>query len=113
MTEIVMYAKYNQAGNREIYSLLDKMSVEDWEKDRGSYYGSLSGLLRHAIGGTYFFLSMLKSALAGNAAALKAIDSMPPPRAVRRYIERSGMEGTWQNAGSGGCRLYRPGRSPE
>ena len=78
MNETLVYAKYNQAGNRDIYSLLDKMSGEEREKDRGSYYGSLSGLLRHILGGTYFFLGMFKPALAANAAALKAVTGLPP-----------------------------------
>ena len=73
MKETVMYAQYNQAGNKAIYGLLDKMSNDDREKDRGSFYGSLSRLFRHILGGTQFFLGMYKAALAGNAAAVKAI----------------------------------------
>ena len=73
-----MYAKYNQAGNKAIYEILSKMTNEEREKDRGSYYGSLSGLFRHNLGGTWHFLDMFKPALAGNAAALKAITALPP-----------------------------------
>jgi uncharacterized damage-inducible protein DinB len=76
MSDAVMYAKYNQAGNKAIFSLLDKMSNDEREKDRGSYYGSLSGLLRHVAGGTRFFLGMYKTALSGNAAAVKAISAI-------------------------------------
>ncbi|MDR2553182.1 MAG: damage-inducible protein DinB [Treponema sp.] len=71
-----MYAKYNQAGNKGIYDLLTKLDNEDREKDRGSYYGSLSGLLRHVMGGTFFFMGMYKSALTGNAGAQKALASL-------------------------------------
>ena len=78
MTEVVMYAKYNQAGNRTIYSILNKLSNEEREQDRGSYFGSLSGMLRHIIGGSLYFLNMFKPVLANNAAALKAIASLPP-----------------------------------
>lgn len=77
-----MYARYNQAGNKTIYGILDKLSNEDREKDRGSYYGSVSGLFRHVIAGTRFFMGMFKAALAGNAAALKAlsaVDNLPMP----------------------------------
>jgi uncharacterized damage-inducible protein DinB len=73
MNEAVMYAKYNQAGNKAIFGLLDKISNDDREKDRGSFYGSVSGLFRHIIGGTRFFLGMYKTTLSGNVAALKAI----------------------------------------
>jgi uncharacterized damage-inducible protein DinB len=87
MNEAAMYARYNQAGNKSIFGLLDKMSNDDREKDRGSYYGSLSGLFRHVVGGTQFFLGMYKTALSGNAAALKAISTietftMPPEGAL-------------------------------
>ena len=78
MSEALMYAKYNQAGNKAVYAILDKMPQDEREKDRGSYYGSFSGLIRHVIGGTQFFLGMFKASLGGNAAALKAIDSLPP-----------------------------------
>ena len=78
MTEAVMYARYNQAGNRKIYDILNGMSNEEREKDRGSYYGSLSGLFRHTLGGTWFFLDMFRTPLAGNAAALKSIAALPP-----------------------------------
>ena len=77
MTETVMHAKYNQAGNKAIYDILSGMSNEEREKDRGSYYKSLSGLFYHILGGTWYFLSMFKTALTDNAAALKAI-SLPP-----------------------------------
>jgi uncharacterized damage-inducible protein DinB len=78
MSEAVMYAKYNQAGNKCIFGILSGMSNEEREKDRGSYYGSLSGLLRHIVGATGFFLGTCKTALTDNAAALKALDSLPP-----------------------------------
>jgi uncharacterized damage-inducible protein DinB len=69
----LMFAKYNQSGNKTIYAILDKLSNEDREKDRGSYYKSLSGLLRHILGGTIFLSGLYKTALGGNAAALKAL----------------------------------------
>lgn len=82
MKEIAMYARYNQAGNKAVCAILDKMSNDDREKDRGSYYGSLSGLFRHVFGGTRYFLGLFKETLAGNAAASKAIaslDNVPSP----------------------------------
>jgi uncharacterized damage-inducible protein DinB len=68
-----MYAKYNQSGNKTIYGLLNKMNNDDREKNRESYYGSLSGLFRHIIGGSRFFLGMYKNTLGNNAAAVKAL----------------------------------------
>jgi uncharacterized damage-inducible protein DinB len=76
MNETLMYAKYNQEGNKTIYGLLGKMSNDEREKDRGSFYGSLSGLFRHIFGGTRFFLGMYKNTLSGNAAAVKFISGI-------------------------------------
>ena len=77
MNETLMYAKYNQAGNITIYKLLDGLSNEEREQDRGSFYGSLSGLMRHILGGTHFFLDMFKPVLGKNAAASKAVSALP------------------------------------
>ncbi len=70
MNEAVMYAKYSQEGNKTIFGLLDKISNDEREKDRGSFYGSLSSLFRHVIGGTRFFLGI------SNPAAVKAISEI-------------------------------------
>jgi uncharacterized damage-inducible protein DinB len=68
----VSFAKYNEEANRAILSIADKLSNDEREKDRGSYYGSLSGLVRHVLGGTVFLGGMVKAAVPGNAAAQKA-----------------------------------------
>jgi uncharacterized damage-inducible protein DinB len=101
MKDTLIYAKYNQAGNKAIYNILNSMSNEEREKDRGSYYGSLSGLMRHVLGGTKFFLGMYKGALADGAhtdsAALKAVsaaDSVPFP------AEGALSESQWKELGS-------------
>jgi uncharacterized damage-inducible protein DinB len=69
----LLWAKYNREADAKVYSLLDAMSHEDREKDRGSYYGSLSGLFRHILGGTSFFLGMFRGALANKAAVQKTL----------------------------------------
>ncbi|GHV84515.1 diguanylate cyclase [Spirochaetia bacterium] len=93
----VMYAKYNQAGNKAVYDILGKMTNDEREKDRGSYYGSLSGLVRHVIGGTYFFLGMYKGVLGSNAAALKAL---APLENFSRPPEGQLSEAQWKELGS-------------
>ncbi|MDR1785938.1 MAG: DinB family protein [Spirochaetaceae bacterium] len=80
----LMFARYNAGANRTIYALMDKLSNEEREKERGSYYHSLSGLLRHIAGGTWFFLGIYKSALGGRPAALKALE---PAGAVKKLPE--------------------------
>lgn len=72
----VAFAKANEESDKAVISILSGMSNEDREKSRKSYYGSLSGLARHALGGTVFFLSMFREAVAKNAKALAAIDSI-------------------------------------
>ncbi|MDR3170902.1 MAG: damage-inducible protein DinB [Treponema sp.] len=62
-----MFAKYNQAGNKAVYAIVDKLSPEEREQDRGSYYGSLSGMVRHLLGGTVFFQGLFRGALSGTA----------------------------------------------
>jgi uncharacterized damage-inducible protein DinB len=67
------FAKANEESNKTIVGILDKLSNDDREKERKSYYGSLSGLFRHNIGGTVYFLSTIKEAVPGNAEANKSL----------------------------------------
>jgi uncharacterized damage-inducible protein DinB len=74
MKEIFLtYAKYNKESDKAVVSILARCSIEDLEKDRGSYYGSLSGLARHLLEGTLYFQGLLKTALSHNAAAVKVL----------------------------------------
>ena len=69
-------AKYNEEANKTVAGILGKLSNEDREKNRKSYYGSLSGLFCHVVGCTAYFLSLFRDSVPGNAEALKAIDSL-------------------------------------
>ncbi|MHB9291321.1 hypothetical protein Holit_00395 [Hollandina sp. SP2] len=69
----LMFAQYYKAGNQAVLSILQTLSPEEREKERGSYYRSLSGLVRHIGGGTLFFQGLFKTALSHKAAALKAL----------------------------------------
>ena len=74
MKEIFLsFAKYNEEANKAIAGILGKLSNEDREKNRKSYYGSLSELFRHNIGATIYFLSLLANSVPHNAAAQKAM----------------------------------------
>jgi uncharacterized damage-inducible protein DinB len=55
-----MFAKYNEQSNAAVVKLLSSLSNDEREKERGSYYKSLSGLVRHIAGGTMFFCSAFK-----------------------------------------------------
>jgi uncharacterized damage-inducible protein DinB len=74
MKEVFLaFAKHNEEANKAIAGILGKFSNEDREKNRKSYYGSLSGLYSHNVGATCYFLSLFKDAVSGNAEAAKAL----------------------------------------
>ena len=74
MKEIFLaFAKYNEEADKTIAGILGKLSNDDREKARKSFFGSLSGLYRHLGGGTMYFLSLFKEAVPGNAEAQKAL----------------------------------------
>jgi uncharacterized damage-inducible protein DinB len=77
MKEIfLIFARYNREANQTILSILKDLSHEEREKDRGSFYKSLSGLLAHILGGTKFFLEMFKAVVPHNAAAVQALSRL-------------------------------------
>ncbi|MDR0321813.1 MAG: damage-inducible protein DinB [Treponema sp.] len=67
-------AKYNEDTNKKVASILGKLSNEEREKNRKSFYGSLSALFRHNLGAACFFLSLFKETVKDNAEALKALE---------------------------------------
>ena len=70
------FAKYNEEANKTVAGLLTKLSNDDREKDRKSYYKSLSELFRHNLGGTAYFLSLFIEAVKNNPEALKALEPL-------------------------------------
>jgi len=72
-TIFLNFARQNEGANAAVTGLLDALDNEEREKDRGSYYHSLSGLARHVMGGTFFFLGMMGKAVSGNSGAQKAL----------------------------------------
>jgi len=74
MKEVFLtFAKYNEDANKTIAGILGKLPNEDREKNRKSFYGSLSGLFNHNVGATSFFLSLFADAVSSNAEAIKAL----------------------------------------
>jgi len=74
MKEVFLaFAKYNEEANKTIAGILGKLPNEEREKNRKSFYGSLSGLFSHNVGATAFFLSLFKDAVSSNTEAIKAI----------------------------------------
>jgi uncharacterized damage-inducible protein DinB len=75
MTDAVMYARHNRDSNKQVYEMLSAMTREEREKDRGSHFGGLSAMLRHGLATTQYFFGLYAPALAGNAAAQKALSA--------------------------------------
>jgi uncharacterized damage-inducible protein DinB len=94
----VTFAKYNEEADKAVVSILDKLSNEDREKNRKSYYGSLSFLARHVLGGTVFFLGLFKDVLPKNAAAQKAIASLAKVEPIK---EKKIAEDQWKKVVAG------------
>jgi len=88
------FSKYGEEANRTITGILGKLSNDDREKDRKSYYKSLSELYRHIIGGTAYFLSLFKSAVPGNSEAQKAL----LPLAKMEELKGKLTEAQWKKA---------------
>ena len=92
MKEIFLaFAKSNEEANKAVAGILGKLSNEDREKNRKSFYGSLSGLYRH-VGATVYFLGLFKDAVSGNAEALKALE----PLAKAEKFEGKLTEAQWK-----------------
>jgi uncharacterized damage-inducible protein DinB len=76
---LVMYARYAQRTNAEVIALLDKLSMDELNKDRKSYYKSLSGLMTHVMGGAPYFFGLFRSAAPAAAKALKPAEGLSCP----------------------------------
>jgi uncharacterized damage-inducible protein DinB len=86
-----IFAKYNQTANTTVLELLNKLSNDEREKDHGSYYKSLSGLVRHIGGISVLICGMYKAALT-NAAAIKAL----APLDTVKFPEGKLTEAQWK-----------------
>jgi len=88
------FAKQNQEANKTAAGILEKLSNDDREKNRKSYYNSLSGLFRHNTGAAVFFLNMIKDSVSANAAAQKALK----PLAKYQDLKGKLTEEQWKQA---------------
>jgi uncharacterized damage-inducible protein DinB len=74
MKEVFLtFAKANEEADKNFLAILNKMSNEDREKNRKSYFGGLSDLIIHITGGACYFLKMFAETVAENGVALKAL----------------------------------------
>jgi uncharacterized damage-inducible protein DinB len=77
-----LVSRYNRGANAKMVEILDRLSAEDLDRERGSYYGSLHGLFNHVVGGELFSLKALKAALPAHPAlAIPEIDVEMKPGA--------------------------------
>jgi uncharacterized damage-inducible protein DinB len=96
----ITFAKYNKEADKAVYAILDGLSNDEREKDRGSYYKSLSGLFVHTLGGTVFLLGLLKEALSQSPAraALSALESVTLPREGLDAEQWKALAGAFETA---------------
>ena len=92
----VMFAQYNKDADKTIYGILSKLSNEEREKERGSYYKTLSGLFTHVLFGTKYFAGMFQGALAGKSAAVKALEGV----AALEIPQGAVSEDAWKKLGA-------------
>ena len=91
------FARHNEEANKTIAGILGKFTNDDREKDRKSYYKSLSELFRHNTMATAYFLGLYKGAVPGNADAQKAIAPLAKLEELKGKL--SGEQ--WKKAVSG------------
>ena len=87
------FAKFNEESNKIVAGILSKMSNDDREKNRKSYFGSLSELFRHNTGATVYFLSLYAPAVSGNEDAQKALKPLTKAEAIKGKL----TEEQWKN----------------
>ncbi|MDR2448242.1 MAG: damage-inducible protein DinB [Treponema sp.] len=93
----LVFAKYNKEADSVVLSLLGNLSNEERELDRGSYYGALSGLARHILGGTRFFLgAFFKEAIKDNTEAHIAAREILKPLETLPNFEGTLTEAQWK-----------------
>jgi uncharacterized damage-inducible protein DinB len=76
---LLMYARYTERVDAKMIAFLDKLSAEEREKDRKSYYGSLSGLARHVLDGATYFHGLFRASMPSAAKALEPTLGMKVP----------------------------------
>ena len=90
----VIFAKHNAESDEKLVSILNRMSNAEREKERGSFYGSISALVRHILGGTGFFGHLFTKTLSGNAEASRALADIT---AIERPPEGALNESQWKD----------------
>jgi uncharacterized damage-inducible protein DinB len=70
---LLMYARYTQRADASVFSLLNGLSIQDLNEDRGSYYKSLSGLAGHIVGATFYFHGLFRQPLKKSSTAYEAL----------------------------------------
>jgi uncharacterized damage-inducible protein DinB len=76
---LLMYAKYAKRANESVLALLDDLSGEDRDKDRKSYYKSLSGLASHVVGSALYFFGLFRASSPAVVKALKGAEGLDIP----------------------------------
>lgn len=93
----IMYGKYIKQTNGIVYELLSGLSNDEREKDRQNFYGSLSGLFRHILGGTLYFHELMRISLAGKT---RAEEKLSATKGLAFPPEGPLLQGQWEELGA-------------
>ena len=84
LTHIELLARYNQWMNDKLYDAAGKLSVEELERNRGAFFGSVLGTLNHIMVGDLVWLHRLGAHPAAHRA-------LAPVRQTERPTSHSQM----------------------
>jgi uncharacterized damage-inducible protein DinB len=78
----VLYARYNQWMNRNLYAACATLPNDALRADKGAFFGSILGTLNHLLAGDTIWLKRF-AALPARHSALDRIRELPPPSGLR------------------------------
>ena len=92
----LMYAKDAGRANAAILGILAKLSPEERAKPRGSFYGSLDGLLCHVLEGTLYILKLLSGGEDAMFKFFPALQGVETPKGQLTAAQRAELPGNFE-----------------
>ena len=80
-----LLAQYNQAMNRQLYSLASQLPVEQLTENKGAFFGSIRNTLNHLLVADITWLRRFAKHPA-QFAALRALDTFPAPTTLDQLL---------------------------
>lgn len=89
LTHFKTFSTYNARLNQQVYEAASSLSEADLNKDRGSFFKSISGTLNHIMVGDLFWLNRfrkLHSPQGGTFHSLNKLRGFPKPTALNEIL---------------------------